>query len=235
MKKIALFQSNYIPWKGYFDIINDVDVFVFYDDVQYTKRDWRNRNIIKPKTGTQWLIVPVVNDKLREKKIYEVEIDSKSQWQEKHLKTLMLSYSKAPYINQYTTLLEEIYQGKIWMNLAEMNVHFTKLICKELGIVADFHNLQDLNVLGDKDGERVINVCKKLGCNYVINGPAAQDFTDMSLFDEAGITIEFKNYDYPTYRQLNLPFVHKVSILDLLINTGHEAPYYIWGWKEKDI
>jgi len=234
MRKIALFQSNYIPWKGYFDIINDVDIFVFYDDVQYTKRDWRNRNIIKPKNGTQWLTVPVINNDLQKKKIFEVEIDTSSKWQQKHLKTLLLSYSNAPHIRAYSELLEELYESKEWTNLAEMNVFFTKRICKELGIVAEYHNLQDLNISGDKDGERIIKICKALNCNYVINGPSAQEFIDQKLFDNSGITIEYKQYGYPEYIQLRQPFVHHVTILDLLFNTGSQAPYYIWGWRSSD-
>ncbi len=229
MKKVAMFQSNYIPWKGYFDIIHDVDVFVFYDDVQYTTRDWRNRNLIKPKNGLTWLTVPVVNQGLRDKKIYEVEIDTASGWQQKHFKTITMSYAKAPYLKKYMDVLEELYLGKTWTNLAEMNVFFTKKICALLGIEAEFVNLQDLNVTGEKDGEKILNVCEKLNCNYVLNGPAAKEFIRQELFDENGVTIEYKTYDYPTYRQLGFPFEHKVSILDLLLNTGEKAPEYIWG------
>ena len=232
MRKIALFQSNYIPWKGYFDIIHDVDVFVFYDDVQYTKKDWRNRNIIKSKNGCSWLTVPVINEKLREKKIHEVKIDNTSAWAQKHFKTITMSYARAPFLKDHMDLLGWIYLEKTWSNLSEMNRSIIEKISRRLGIETEFVNLQDLHIAGEKNGERIIKVCEKLNCDYVINGPAAKAFIDQSLFDERGIIIEYKNYKYPVYRQLNLPFEHGVSIFDLLFNAGPEAPYYIWGWRD---
>ena len=235
MKRVAMFQSNYIPWKGYFDIIHDVYLFVFYDDVQYTTRDWRNRNYIKPKNGKTCLTVPVVNDNLREKKIYEVQIDTASGWQKKHYKSISLAYAKAPYFKQYSSLLEEIYLDHEWTNLAQMNAYITKRICRELGFEREFINLQDLGIDGAKNGERIIRICRKLGCDYVLNGPAAKPFIDQSLFDESGIVIDYKNYEgYPTYRQMSFPFDHQVSVLDLLFCTGPEAPKYIWGWREHE-
>lgn len=232
MKKIALFQSNYIPWKGYFDIINDVDIFVFYDDVQYTKRAWRNRNYIKPKNGTICLTVPVKNSGLRNKKIHEVEIDNTRLWMKKHFSSIVMSYSNAPFIKAYIPLLEHLYLSKTWISLSEMNRYFIERISECLGIKTEFVNLQDLNITGDKNGERILKVCQKLNCNYVVNGPAAKEFIDQSRFDRNGVIVEYKKYEYPPYRQLNYPFEHRVSIFDLLFNTGDEAPYYIWGWRK---
>ncbi len=235
MKKAALFQSNYIPWKGYFDIINDVDIFVFYDDVQYTKRDWRNRNYIKAKSGTILLTVPVQNDDLRNKKIYEVEIDQKTDWQEKHLKTILLSYAKSPHLNEYKDMLNEIYVNNRWENLCELNRFCTKIICEKLGIKTQFLNLEDMNIEGNKNGERILKVCKEIDCDYVLNGPAAQEFVDDDYLAANGVTIEYKKYDYPPYRQLNFPFEHGVSVLDLLFQTGKDAPKYIWGERSEKI
>ena len=233
MKKVAMFQSNYIPWKGYFDIINDVDVFVFYDDVQYTVRDWRNRNIIKSANGCSWLTVPVVNKNLREKKVYEVEIDNTTAWAQKHFKTIVMSYSKTAFLKDYINLLELIYLDNKWTNLSTMNRFIIEQVCKLLNIKTDFVNLQDMGISGNKNGERILKVCRELNCDYVVNGPAAKEFIDQSLFDESGVVLEYKTYEYPTYRQLSFPFEHGVSIFDLLFNTGPEAPYYIWGWRNE--
>ena len=227
-----MIQSNYVPWKGYFDIINDVDIFVFYDDVQYTTRDWRNRNMIKPKGTPLWITVPVKNESLRTKKIFEVEIDNTQKWQLKHMKSITLSYSKAPYLKDYMGFIEKIYVDSEWTSLVELNRFVIKGICKLLGITTEFVNLEDLNIDGNKDGERIIKVCRELNCRFMLNGPSARSFIDQSLFDDAGIEIDYKIYNYPEYRQMGQPFEHKVSILDLLFNTGKEAPYYIWGWKE---
>lgn len=233
-KKIAMLQSNYIPWKGVFDLIRRVDVFVFYDDVQFTKKDWRSRNRIPTANGEIWLSVPVLTKGKREQLVFEATIDPLSDWQKKHHKTLSLNYAKAPYFQQFETLLYDFYLARHWENLAEMNVYMTKYICRLLGIETEFYNAQELHVSGGKDGEKVLKICDKLGCDHFINGPASRAFMDEERFKKAGVTLEYMTYDYPEYRQLYRPFDHFVSILDLLFMTGFDAPYYIWGKREDE-
>ncbi len=234
MKKVAMLQSNYIPWKGVFDLINKVDVFVFYDDVQYTKRDWRNRNKIRTSNGDLWLTVPVFTKGKREQIICDVEINQDSNWQEKHYNTLRLNYSKAPYFEKYKYILEDFYIKHKWKKLSEMNIYMTKEICKILNITTEFKNSVDLECFGDKNGEKVIKICNKLNCDYFINGPSSKEFMNEELFKNNNITLEYMTYDYPEYKQLHEPFCHNVTILDLLFNTGDDAPYYIWGWRKHD-
>ena len=232
MKKVAMLQSNYIPWKGVFDLIHRVDTFVFYDDVQYTKRDWRNRNKIPTQNGELWLSVPVITKDRREQRICDVEIDKKTDWQNKHYRTLSLTYTKAPYYNDYKFLLDDFYIHHSWDKLSEMNIYMTKKICEILGIQTEFVNAVDLNASGGKDGEKVINICKMIGCDYFINGPASKAFMNEEKFAKNKIVLEYMTYEYPEYKQLTKPFSHQVSVLDLIFNTGKDAPYYIWGWKE---
>ena len=228
MKSVAMLQSNYIPWKGVFDLINRVDIFVFYDDVQFTKKDWRSRNRIPSANGPLWLSVPVLTKGKREQLICEAMIDPTDNWQMKHFKTLSLTYSKAPYFNDFSELLHDFYIDHSWVNLSEMNQYMTKYICKILGINTEFYSSEQFAETGSKDGEKVIKICKALGCDRFLNGPASKAFMDKEKFKDAGIELEYMEYSYMEYPQLFQPFDHYVSILDLLFMTGQDAPKYIF-------
>jgi hypothetical protein len=230
MKKVAVIQSNYIPWKGYFDIIHDVDVFVFYDDVQYTKNDWRNRNKIKTSQGIQWLTIPVGSRENRF--IYEVEI-ANGLWNKKHWETLKQSYSKAPFFKHYAGFFEDIYLGTPWTNLSALNQYLIKTISKEfLGTQTQFLDSREYYAEGHKQ-ERLIDLLKKVGAEYYVSGPTARGYIEEKKFAAAGIELVFKDYSgYPEYPQLFPPFEHTVSIVDLLFNCGPESAAYIWGWRK---
>lgn len=227
LMKIAILQPNYIPWKGVFDLIDQVDVFVFFDDVQYTKKDWRNRNKIKTSNGETWLTVPVLTKGVRNQLINEAKINTEDNWQIKHYKAIELAYKKAPYFSEYKYIIDEIYLNNKWETIVDLNVFSTKLIAKALGINAKYVLSSDLEATGDKDGERVVEICKKLDCDYFINGPAAKAFMNQELFDSANITLDYIEYDYPEYDQLHPPFSHFVSVLDLLFSCGPEAKSFI--------
>lgn len=233
MKKIAVIQSSYIPWKGYFDIIHDADIFVFYDDVQFTKKDWRNRNKIKTPNGALWLTIPVSHKD--HKLIYEIKLTDK-RWQKKHWKNIVQFYTKAAYFTTYKAFFEYIYLGKEWDSLSELNQFLIKTISTEfLGIKTESIDSRQLSVVGKKlDG--LMDILKKTGAGVYISGPKAKKYIDERLFDDAGITLIYKDYaGYPEYPQFFPPFVHEVSILDLLFHTGPDAPYFIWGWREKNL
>jgi hypothetical protein len=232
MKKIAILQSNYLPWKGVFDLINRVDTFVFLEDVQYTQHDWRNRNKIMTQAGPKWITVPVMNSNRSGQLICEAEIDSKINWQRKHFNSFELNYSKAPYFKQYRWIIEDIYLNHKWTNLSEMNIYCIELIAKELGITTEFVTSIDLHAEGIKD-DRVLDICKKLNGTYYLSGPAAKDYIKPEKFEINNIELDYIDYDYPEYTQLHGPFNHYVSVLDLIFNCGPEAAYYIWGWKDK--
>ena len=224
MKKIALLQPNYIPWKGVFDMISRVDIFVFYDDVQYTHRDWRNRNKIKTSNGEIWLTVPV--KEVYGQKICETEIDTSQKWQIKHYKSITQSYSKTKFFKNYEALLNKIYMQN-WNNLNELNIFCTKEISASLGLFPQWVKSSDLQIEGDKNGEKIIKICKHLKANHVINGPSSQNFLDENLFKKNDIILEYMEYFYPEYTQAYPPFSHNVSILDLLFHCGPNSKEYI--------
>lgn len=232
MNKIAVIQSNYIPWKGYFDIINDVDIFIFYDDVQFTKNTWRNRNKIKSVNGTNWISIPVGSDLKR--LICEV-VMTDCKWQEKHWKTIEQFYNKTPFYDLYKDFFKEFYLNKIWTSLSELNQQMIKGISKDiLGISTKFEDSRSYNVQGHKM-DRLIDLLKKAGADIYVSGPAAENYMNDDLLETNGIKLIYKDYSgYPEYPQLYPPFMHDVSILDLLFNVGPEAPYYIWGWRRND-
>ena len=229
MKRVAINQSNYIPWKGYFDLIHDVDVFIFYDDVQFTKNDWRNRNKVKGPAGLQWLSIPAGTDLNR--LISEVSLDD-SRWQQKHWKTLLHLYGKAPFFSRYRSLLEEVYLDRAWRNLSQLNQFLIHTIATQhLRIQTIFQRSADIPSKG-KGQDRVLSLLKSVQADVYVSGPAGQAYLDPERFRQEGIGLMWKDYSgYPEYPQFYPPFEHAVTILDLLFHTGPNAPDYIWGWR----
>ncbi len=229
--KVAAIQSNYIPWKGYFDMINAVDLFIFYDDVQYTKRDWRNRNKIKTSSGLKWLTIPVSSE--RTQKIYEVEIQN-SHWQQKHWRSIVYNYSKTKYFNKYQSFFEEIYLKTSWQNLSQFNQFVIKKISHDiLDIHTQFADSRDYNLSKTKE-ERVLEFLKKCSANEYLCGSSAKSYLKEDYLQKEGIKLIWMNYDnYPEYSQLYPPFEHHVSIIDLIFNEGPNIKKYMKSFTEK--
>lgn len=228
--KCVLLQPSYIPWRGYFHQIHKADIFVFYDDVQFDKHGWRNRNRIKTHQGTIWLTIPVQSHTapLHHTPINEVIIDNHQPWNRKHWMTLSQSYGKAPFFSRYADLLEA-YLRQPQELLAEFTIELTIALSKELGIMdTQFVRSSSLSVTGTKT-ERLIQIVNCLGADHYITGPAAKSYIDQSQFDLAGIRLEYMEYNYPDYEQLYPPFDPQVSILDLMFMTGPNALDYIVG------
>jgi hypothetical protein len=226
MKKIAILQSNYIPWKGYFDIIAAVDEFILYDDMQYTRRDWRNRNQIKTPQGAQWLTIPVQVKGKYDQKIRDTEIDG-SKWALAHWKSLAQNYRRAPHFAEISAWLEPLYLTKTYTHLSQLNRRFIEAVCDYLGIKTVISNSWDYAIIDGKT-ERLADLCRQAGGKEYISGPAAKDYIKESVFTEHDIKLTWFDYsDYPEYPQLWGEFTHGVTILDLLFNCGNDAPLYM--------
>ncbi|OLQ86137.1 hypothetical protein BIY22_12875 [Vibrio panuliri] len=225
-KKVAISQSNYIPWKGYFDLISSVDVFVLYDDMQYTKRDWRNRNKIKTANGSQWLTIPVDVKGKYYQKINETLVSEQS-WRRKHWTAICQSYSKAPYFKMYKNIFEELYLDCSEVYLSKINFNFLDAICKILNIKTKLIFSSDFE-LRDGKSERLLGLCKDLEADIYISGPAAKDYLDEELFIQEDISVQWMDYsNYVEYSQLYPPFEHYVTVLDLIFNEGPNARKYM--------
>jgi len=226
MKRIAISQSNYIPWKGYFDLINTVDEFVLYDDMQFTRRDWRNRNQIKTPAGLQWLTIPVEVKGKFHQRINETKV-SDPGWSRHHWRTLELTYARARHFDAYRDQVRELYLGVTSSGLSEINHRFLQAICGWLGIGTPLRWSSDYELEGERS-ERLLNICRQAGANVYHSGPAARDYLDTARFAAAGVEVVWMDYSgYPTYGQLHGDFQHGVSILDLLFNEGPDAPKYM--------
>lgn len=227
-KKIAILQSNYIPWKGYFDLINSVDEFIIYDDMQYTVNDWRNRNKIKTKQGLQWITIPVSKKGRLDMKISEIKV-ADTRWAKKHWSTLSNAYAKASHFKEFSDLFEDLYlhrASKIEY-LSQINFLFMTEINRIFNISTKIRFSSEFD-LGEGKIQRLLNICKQTGADTYLTGPAAADYLDEDAFLQEGVTVEWMNYaNYPEYRQLHQPFEHGVTILDLIFNEGPGSKKYL--------
>ncbi len=226
MKKVAILQSNYIPWKGYFDIIAAVDEFIIYDDMQFTRRDWRNRNQIKTPAGVQWLTVPVLVKGKYHQKIKDTQIDG-ADWATSHWKSLMQNYGRAPHFSEIASWLEPLYIDEPYTHISQLNRRFIEVICAYLGIKTSITNSSEYIQLNDRN-ERLADLCIQAGGTDYVSGPAAKGYIDEKVFADLGIKLTWFDYiGYPQYSQLWGDFTHSVTILDLLFNCGKDAPRYM--------
>tara|TARA_B100000161_G_scaffold257121_1_gene220783 strand:+ start:392 stop:1078 length:687 start_codon:yes stop_codon:yes gene_type:complete len=222
LKKIAISQSNYIPWKGYFDLIASVDEFIIYDDMQYTRRDWRNRNKIKTNNGTQWLTVPVRVKGKYFQSINETEING-DDWKKQHWGSIKSNYSKAKFFKEISEELEKIYFEFNYKYLSDLNFKFLKYVCDYLEINTILRKSSEFKLLEGKT-EKLIGICEQSGGTVYISGPAAKAYIDLELFNKKEISLEWFDYDnYPVYDQLHGDFIHEVTVLDLIFNCGQNS------------
>ena len=223
MKRSAIIsQSNYIPWKGYFDSIRKVDVFVVYDDMQYTKRDWRNRNLIKTPQGLKWLSIPVEVKGKYFQKIKDTKIADKT-WNLSHWEIIKQNYKKAKSFIETVEWIESLYRNCNFDFLTDVNLHFIREINKYLEINTEIRFSSEFQ-LADEKNERLLNICKELNVTDYYSGPAAKEYMKEDIFLMNKVEVHYWDYyTYPVYEQINGEFEHAVSILDLILNEGSSS------------
>ncbi len=226
-KRIAILQSNYIPWKGYFDIIRQVDEFILYDDMQYTRRDWRNRNKIVTPDGLLWLTIPVLSKGKYDQKINETKVADHT-WVDSHWKSIQCNYARAKYFGKYEERIRGIYEAcRKEEYLSRINTLFIREICDILEIRTKISRSSEYRLAEGKTS-RLVQLVKDAGGDAYLSGPAAKDYIEEHLFSEEGIALEWMDYSgYPPYRQLSGHFEHGVSVLDLIFNEGERALEFI--------
>jgi len=234
MKRAAIVQSSYIPWKGYFSLIQLADAFILYDDVQYTHRDWRNRNRIKTEAGGEWLTIPVTVKGRSQQRVRDA-CTRDGRWARKHWRAIEQNYCKAPYFAQLGPAIRELYaRCAEEPRLSRINHCFLQAVCRWLAIETPLIWSMDLELHGGRT-ERLIGLCRQVGAAEYLTGPAARAYLDEALFVRAGMCVRWMDYaGYPEYRQLHgPPFIHQVSILDLLLNEGPQgAARYMAAYRE---
>ncbi len=228
-KRVAIVQSNYIPWKGYFDLINLVDEFILLDDVQYTRRDWRNRNKIKTQRGPEWITVPVDVKGKYHQKIKDTVV-SDAGWNRHHWNMILANYRRARCFSTYGEFFEELYLGATQDHLSAINERFLRAICGVLEITTKISWSMDYHVVEGKT-ERLIELCRQAGASDYTSGPSARGYLNEGAFNAIGIEVSWMDYGgYPEYEQLYPPFDHAVSIVDLLLNAGTDARRYMMSF-----
>jgi hypothetical protein len=227
-KTVAVVQSNYVPWKGYFDLIRVADEFVLFDDVQYTRRDWRNRNRIKTTDGLQWLTIPVEVKGKYTQRIRDARVSDRA-WAAGHWVRIRHAYAKAPHFLEFADLFGELYaQAARLTSLSEINERFLRAVCGVLGITTRITSSADYDVSNPDPTGRLVDVCTQARATAYLSGPAARAYLDEAVFDRAGVGVRYMDYaGYPEYPQLHGPFEHAVSVLDLLFMTGPRAAEYL--------
>lgn len=219
---LVVLQPGYLPWLGFFDQMQRSDVFVYYDDVQFDKHGWRNRNRVKAPDGApHWLTVPVLHSGRNWPAILEVEIDNRTPWARKHVGTLEQFYRKAPHLERYLPGLAEVLERR-WTLLVDLDLAVTGLICGWLGLTRPTLRASALGVPG-KQSERLLALCRHVGARRYLSGNAAKDYLDTELLARNRIEVEWQDYVHPIYPQQHGDFVPHLSIVDLLFNCGGES------------
>jgi hypothetical protein len=218
---LVVLQPGYLPWLGYFDLLNRADVFVHYDDVQFDKHGWRNRNRVKGPNGAVWLTVPVLHRGRSGQPILDVEIDNRQSWRRKHLSTVGQCYARAPFIDSVLPQLQDIL-ARPWAHLVELDLALVAWLAAELAIATPCRRASELGIGGDRN-ERLIALCRHFAATRYLSGNAARDYLDVERFSAAGIEVVWHDYAHPTYAQLHGAFVPYLSALDLILNMGRDA------------
>jgi hypothetical protein len=231
-KTVVITQSNYLPWRGYFDMLRSADEVILLDSVQYTRRDWRNRNRIKTPHGVEWLTIAVEAKGRFEQAIDETRI-ADSDWAARHLRSIELAYGRAPHFDTvFPWLFGVISEISSEPLLARVNRHLMRAISDRLGITVPIlrcNEVLDRSALQEMAAsERLAALAEARSASRYLSGPAAKDYLNIDLFSSRGIEVIWMDYHgYPDYPQLWGPFEPFVSVVDLLLNTGAEAHRYL--------
>ncbi|MDE2184853.1 MAG: WbqC family protein [Alphaproteobacteria bacterium] len=230
VKTAVIIQSNYIPWRGYFDLIGQADELLILDNVQYTKQDWRNRNIIKTAKGPQWITIPVLGH--FGQAIDQVRI-AEPRWFVKHVRTLETNYRKAAAYDSIAPWLFNLYSDLAGeKSLSACNWHLIAQISAKLGITTPMRRADEIlprQTMSDAEPtQRLVELCQAVGATRYLSGPSARTYMDMARFRAAGVDVVWMDYEgYPDYPQLGDGFLPHVSVVDLLFNCGDRASDYL--------
>lgn len=230
--RVVILQSGYLPWRGYFDLIGRADLFLFHDDIQYTKQDWRNRNRIRTSAGPRWLTVPVRHQSASQR-IDEIDISYDADWRRDHLNQLAAWYGKAPFHRVYRNRLEEILSLRP-QRLSDLNQRIIRWLAGELGLKTPLRQTAEFGPVGSRT-DRLIDILTKVGATTYLSGPAAKAYIEVEKFRNANIGLEFKTYDYPPYPQQGQGFTDFMSVIDLLMNVGDDAASYLRSMRPDEV
>jgi hypothetical protein len=235
LKTIAILQSNYIPWRGYFDIIAAVDEFLLFDEVQFTRRDWRNRNRIMVQGKPHWLTIAVKTKGNFDVPINEVEVADPA-WAEKHWRTIAAAYGKAEHFALYRSGLEQAYAAAALLpRLSDINELFLKLLIGFLDLPDCIGHTTSVARRAQTPTDRLVEICLARGADAYLSGPAAKAYIETERFAYAGVDLRYADYSgYPVYDQKAAIFEPGVSMLDALMRCGPQARTHLKSLADRD-
>ena len=219
--RVTILQPSYLPWLGFFEQMHRSDQFVLYDDVQFTRRDWRNRNRVRVLEGSVWLTVPVIQKNKYEQSLLETKIDNSTSWKRKHLETIRCHYSKTPFFDLHFPWCEKIFNSE-WNFLLDLSLETIQYLKGELKINTPLLRSSELGEPGNKT-ERLVSICKQLGATQYLSGESARNYISETDFFDQGIELEYQEYQHPEYPQRYEGFVPFLSTIDLLFNCGDKS------------
>ena len=219
--RVTILQPSYLPWLGFFEQMSRSDKFVLLDDVQYTRRDWRNRNKVRVKEGWVWLTVPVQQKSRFSQSLLETRIDNSVSWRRKHLETLRQHYCKAPFFEKYFPRCQQVYE-KDWTFLFDLCLETIQFLKEEMGIETPLLRSSEMKPGGEKT-ERLVSICRELGATHYLSGESGSNYIAEEDFSSQGIALEYQNYEHPVYPQRYTGFVPHLSAIDLLFNCGEQS------------
>ena len=228
---LSVHQPQYIPWLGYFDKIDKSDCFIFLNEVQYKQREYQNRNKVRTKDGWMWLTVPIKSKGMRQQKINSVRINNDYNWQKQHCQSLRSWYGRAQFFKDHFPFFEKIYNEK-WEKLKDLNICIINYILKVFEIHTTMYCESELGITA-QGTDRIIELCKKLKADVYLSGTGGKDYLEDEKFHKAGITLEYQDFVYPTYKQQYMSreniFLPNMSSIDLLFNEGGESVKILRG------
>lgn len=220
---LTIHQPEHLPWSGYYHKMNMADTYLLYDDVQFEKNNFQNRNRIMGTNGVQWINVPINLSGHTKDKINEITIanGSNPKWAKKYLTTLRYSYSKHPYFDDYMPFFDELYSRQ-HENLCSLNIEIIKYFAKLLQIEPRFEMSSNVEREGSKS-DQILSICKNMNADTYIAGPSGRDYLNEKSFFDAGIKIIYQEYKHPKYEQYKRDnFTPYLSVIDMLFNVGAE-------------
>lgn len=221
INRVVVLQPSYLPWIGYFEQMIRADQFVFLDDIQFTRRDWRNRNKIRTSGGWAWLTVPVEQKNRYTQLLKEARVDNSINWKKKHREAIRLNYSRAPFFETYYPYFESVY-SKQWEFLIDLCYETTAYLMEALNITTPTSKSSDLSVQGRK-ADLILNICRKMGATHYLTGSLAHDYLSKEDFSREKIELEYQKYNHPEYPQRYPGFVPYLSLVDILFNVGDKS------------
>jgi hypothetical protein len=228
VNRLVVLQPSYLPWIGYFEQMERADQFIFLDDVQYTRRDWRNRNKIRTNEGWAWLTVPVQQKNHYTQLLKETRIDNSTNWNKKHCSAIRFNYSKAPFFESYYPYFDSIYQ-KQWEFLVDLCYEIIGYLKEALNINTQTFRSSDFLVEGSKSN-RILSLCQKMRATHYLTGNLAHNYLSGVNFSKKGVELEYQEYDHPSYSQQYSGFVPNMSLIDLLFNAGDKSLDVLMNW-----